>query len=596
MASEKVDVVVVGAGWYGLCAAKTYLQVNPGTNVVVLEEAASAGGVWAKHRLYPGLKSNNQYGLYDPNLGTYEYPDFPMKPFGVTPGTHIPGEIVHEYLVAYAKKFGVYDRIRFNSKLATAEYLTAENQWLLTIGEGEAAKTLLTDKLIMAMGVTNEPFVPVFEGQEAFDRPLFHAKELLRHSDELLKNAKTVTVFGGSKSAWDAVYLFASNGIKVNWVVRSKGTGFCWMAPSKVTPAKKWIEKLVTTRFLCWFSPCIWDQADGYAGVRNFMHGTAVGRGIVDTFFGILGSDVTALCGYDKHPETKKMKPLSNPFFIASTLSILNYPTDIFEYVRDGTVTIHIKDIDHLSPGQIHLSDPAKPEENTVIDTDALICSTGWKYKPRVKFLPEGIDRDLGLPYVNKEIADYADEELTKKADAEILKKYPRLANQPIVNPNYQPLHGNSEHDELNRPFRLWRLIAPADKRFRNSIAFCGALMNLDTSITAHIQSLWTVAYMTNRLKPAEEKTQDEMEWEATLWSRFGRWRTSGGFGRRYPDFVFDSVAYFSHLLQDLGIEPLRKTGFFNRVFNPYGPEDYVTVVDEWIDKNKKTADAAAAE
>ncbi|EPS36892.1 hypothetical protein H072_9554 [Dactylellina haptotyla CBS 200.50] len=596
MATEKVDVVVVGAGWYGLCAAKTYLQVHPETNLVVLEEAATAGGVWAKHRLYPGLKSNNQYGLYDPNLGTYEYPDFPMKPFGVEPATHIPGEVVHEYLVAYATKFNVFDKIRFNSRLGSAEYKEDDNQWLLTIGsEGGAPKTLLTDKLIMATGITSEPFLPTFKGSETFGAPLFHAKDLLQHSEELLKNAKNVTVFGGSKSAWDAVYLFASKGIKVNWVVRSKGTGFCWMAPPKVTPAKKWIEKLVTTRFLCWFSPCIWDEADGYAGVRNFMHGTAIGRGIVDTFFGILGGDVATLNGYDKHPETKKMKPLTNPFFIASTLSILNYPTDIFEYVRNGTVTIHIKDIDHLSPGQIHLSDPEKPDELDTLETDALICSTGWKYKPHVKFLPEGIEKDLGVPYINKEIKDYADEELTQKADAEILKKYPRLANQPTINPKYESLTSDSEHDDLNRPFRLWRLIAPPTKQFRNSITFCGALMNLDTSITAHIQALWSVAYLTNKLKPAEEKSEDDIKWEATLWSRFGRWRTSGGFGRRYPDFVFDSVAYFSHLLKDLDIEPFRKTGVFSQVFYPYGPEDYVTVVDEWLEKSEKKPAAVTA-
>ncbi|KAF3937967.1 hypothetical protein ABW19_dt0203931 [Dactylella cylindrospora] len=588
MATEKVDVVVVGAGWYGLCIAKTYLQVYPETNLVVLEEASTAGGVWAKHRLYPGLKSNNQYGLYDPNLGTYEYPDFPMKPFGVEPATHIPGEIVHEYLTAYAKKFGVFNKIRFNNKLVSAEYKEDENKWLLTVQEGEMIKTTLTDKLVLATGLTSEPFLPQIKGSESFERPLFHAKDLLQHSDELLKTAKKVTVFGGSKSAWDAVYLFASKGIKVDWVVRSSGSGFCWMSPPKVTPAKKWIEKLITTRFLTWFSPCIWDGADGYAGVRSFMHGTFIGRGIVDTFFGILGSDVQALNGYDKHPETKKMKPWTNPFFIASTLSILNYPTDIFDYIRDGTVAIHIKDIDYLSAGEVHLSEPSSTEGDTVLESDALICSTGWKYKPHIKFLPEGIEKDLGLPYVNKEIPDFADEELTKKADAEILAKYPRLANQPVVNPNYTPLPGDAEHNDLNRPFRLWRLIAPPTKHFKNSITFCGALMNLDTSITAHIQSLWSVAYMNHKLKPAEEKTEDEIEYEATLWSRFGRWRTSGGYGRRYPDFVFDSVAYFSHLLKDLDVEPLRKQGLFNQVFNPYGPEDYVTVVEEWMEKNAK--------
>ncbi|OCL02531.1 hypothetical protein AOQ84DRAFT_268633, partial [Glonium stellatum] len=90
---ESFDLVVVGAGWYGLAAAKTYVELHPTEDVVVLESASTVGGVWAQHRLYPGLRSNNM-------LGTYEYPDFPMDSatFGVQPGEHIPGPVVHQYL------------------------------------------------------------------------------------------------------------------------------------------------------------------------------------------------------------------------------------------------------------------------------------------------------------------------------------------------------------------------------------------------------------------------------------------------------------------------------------------------------------------
>ncbi len=80
-----------------------------------MEASSTPGGVWAKHRLYPGLKSNNM-------LGTYEYPDFPLdsETFGVKPGEHIPGTVLHEYLTKYAEKFGILDKIRCNSKVVTA--------------------------------------------------------------------------------------------------------------------------------------------------------------------------------------------------------------------------------------------------------------------------------------------------------------------------------------------------------------------------------------------------------------------------------------------------------------------------------------------
>jgi hypothetical protein len=31
-----------------------------------------------------------------------------------------------------------------------------------------------------------------------------------------------VTVFGGTKLAWDAIYNYATNGIQVDWVIRGR--------------------------------------------------------------------------------------------------------------------------------------------------------------------------------------------------------------------------------------------------------------------------------------------------------------------------------------------------------------------------------------
>ena len=94
--------------------------------------------------------------------------------------------------------------------------------------------------------------------------------------------------------------------------------------------------ELAHTRLLTWFSPCIWGFADGFSAVRRFLHGTVLGRKIVDSFWGILVDDLITLNSYDKHPETKNLKPWSNPFFLGSSLSILNYETNFFDLVRNG--------------------------------------------------------------------------------------------------------------------------------------------------------------------------------------------------------------------------------------------------------------------
>lgn len=198
-------------GWAGLAAAKTYLEVHPDAKLVVLDAHSSLGGVWAKEGLYPGLKSNNM-------VGTYEYSDFPMdeKTWRVKPGEHIPGEVVHDYLTKYAEKFGVLPHLRVNTKVQSAER-AEKGGWLLRLDSDLGS--ILTKKLIVATGMTSEPFIPTINGQELFGGQIFHIKDFSKKA-ATLETAKSVTVLGSTKSAWDAVYAYASKGIEVNWVIR----------------------------------------------------------------------------------------------------------------------------------------------------------------------------------------------------------------------------------------------------------------------------------------------------------------------------------------------------------------------------------------
>lgn len=198
-------------GWFGLAAAKTYLEVHPDAKLIVLEAESSVGGVWADHRLYPSLVSNNM-------LGTYEYSDFPMdeETWGIKAGQHIPGKLLYDYLTKYAEHFGVLPRVRLNSKVESAERGEGGG-WLLRIHQRPVS--ILSKKLIVATGLASEAFVPTFEGQESFGVPLFHSKNMLQHVDTL-ETTKSVTVLGATKSGWDVVYAYASKGIEVNWIIR----------------------------------------------------------------------------------------------------------------------------------------------------------------------------------------------------------------------------------------------------------------------------------------------------------------------------------------------------------------------------------------
>lgn len=560
---DEVDLVVVGTGWFGLAAAKTYIELHPSENVIILEAGATVGGVWAEQRLYPGLKSNNM-------LGTYEYGDFPMDgaTYGVEEGQHIPASILHRYLTDYTHHFGFFERIRFNSKVMTVEP-GREEGWILKIRTNNGDSQLFTKKLIVATGLTSAPFVPTLPGSEKFGAPIFHTSQFLAHEDTL-ETANHVNVLGGAKSAWDAAYAYASQGAIVNMIIRKNGHGPAWMAPAYVTPLKKWLEKLVHTRFLTWFSPCIWASEDGYPRIRSFFHRTVLGRSIVNTFWKILAQDIVDANGYDKDPELMKLKPWNSAFWIGSGLSILNYPTDFFDLVRNHQIKIYVADVTHLSEKTVHLS------TGETLPADILVCATGWKAHPPIEFTGGSTsDEQLGLPF-------YSDEpdKLAQKADSEILKLFPRLRDQP----NLDNISKVSEKiGGTNRPFRLYRFMVPPSTCEVRNLVFAGMTTTITTAIIAQTQALWISAYFDRKLDRVPQ-SKEAMDWETTLHSQFGKWRAPCGYGARVPDFVFDAIPYVDMLLRDLGLKSHRKDGVLEEIFGAYGPEDYRGIVDEWKD------------
>ncbi|KAI3321838.1 FAD/NAD(P)-binding domain-containing protein [Xylariaceae sp. AK1471] len=561
---EDFDCVVVGAGWYGLAAARQFHYTQPDCSLAVFDSQSSLGGTWADERLYPGLKCNNL-------LGTYEYPGFPMSSdrFNVKCGEHMSGEAINSYLKAYARHNGIDNLIHLNTK----------------------TKKVFEKRLILATRLTSEPFLPHFDGQEVFGGRIFHGKHFQQNSDTL-KTAEAVTVFGAGKLAWDAACAYATAGVKVNWVIRSSGRGPCWIAPPCVTPLKKWMEKLANVRFLSWFSPCIWGDADGYPKIRNFYHGTAIGRFIVDSFWKALGDDVMTLNKYDAHPERAKLKPWTEAMFTGASFSILNYEQDIMELVKSDLIDVHIGEVDHLSPSKVHLAD----------GTD-----TGWKHVPPIKLLPKGIEKELGIPHRladDSTAEDLANQRhLIERADKEILQRFPRLQRQPVWNRNYKPLteqQGIDSEDEATpraqlTPYMLYHFLVPPSPRFlRNrDIAFAGMISNFSNAVAAHVSGLWISAYFSGKLTIDPSATVDDeaalrkLQYETVLFNRWGKWRYPTDWGNKNPNFVFDLVPYLDLLQRDLGLNPYRKKGWFAEITDPYGPEDYQDINDEWLRKQK---------
>lgn len=293
--------------------------------------------------------------------------------------------------------------------------------------------------------------------------------------------------------------------------------------------------------------------------------------------------------------------------FTGTSFSIFNYDTDFFDLIKNGDkISIHVGEVNHLSPGKVHLAD------GTELESDAFLAVTGWKHVPPMKFLPEGIDKQLGLPHALSEDAPAEDlanqQDLIERADKEILERFPRLKDQPVWNKDYVPLTSQNGIDTTDAitpwtpltPYMLHHFIVPPSERFLRlrDVAFVGMVSNFSNVITAHIQGLWVSAYFSGLLAndPAtaigDEKAMQALRYKTVLHNRFGKWRYPTDWGSKAPNFIFDAVPYLDMLQRDMGLEPRRKGGFMAEIWDPYGPEDYRNINDEWRRKyeNAKSA------
>ena len=587
------DVVVVGAGVAGLPMAKTYLHFEPNIKLLILDQNKTIGGVWAKEKLYPGLRSNNL-------IGTYEFTDFPMHDgFGVKKEQHIPGTVIHEYLRQYAERFDLSRRITFERKVKSAEKI--QKGWRLQVAFTDGSEktsegrleALTCSKLIVATGLTSEPNSVAFVGSQNFEKPIIQFASLPKEHSRLLEDPsiRHVTVYGSGKSAYDAVYLLVTSGKPVTWILRKSGRGPVYMVPPHIYlgPFRCWLEKLSTTRIVTWFSPCVWGDVDGFGYVRSLLHGTKVGKWIFDTFWGKLQSDIIVQGGLEKNEETRKLKPHVPIMWYGTNVGMLNYPTSFHDLLSGGQVKIIREDVDSLEGGN-----KLKLKDGTLVETDAIITNMGWNFAPSIEFLPKELHSDLGIPSKNlsktqKELWNKMD----AQADVEILQRFPKLQEGPQL--HRQP----SEYS----PWRLWRGAAPPLLKEKNLI-FSGMLHSYNTTTVAEILSVWAYAYMNGKLSEptkalseninkawvSEDKShevdgfEDAILYETALFNRSGALRYPYGFSMWYPDFVFDGLCYWDLLVQDLGVRSWRKGwGFLGEVFGgSYGLSDYIGLADEW--------------
>ncbi|HZU76370.1 MAG TPA: NAD(P)/FAD-dependent oxidoreductase, partial [Dehalococcoidia bacterium] len=207
--AEHFDVLIVGAGISGIGAAYHLQHQLPGTSFVVLEALENFGGTWWTHR-YPGIRS-------DSDLYTFGYR---FKPWTGAPIAS--AEEIRTYMGEVIAENQLDRHIRYNHKITSARWSSAEQQWTIDAictTNGEELR-FTAGFLWMCQGYYRhaEGYTPAWPGMARFQGRIVHPQTW---PEDLNYRDKRVVVIGSGATAATLIPAIAGDCAHVTMLQRS---------------------------------------------------------------------------------------------------------------------------------------------------------------------------------------------------------------------------------------------------------------------------------------------------------------------------------------------------------------------------------------
>jgi cyclohexanone monooxygenase len=158
--TDRVEVLIVGAGFSGLLAAARLRQVGV-TSIRVIDDGADAGGTWYWNR-YPGAQCDIESYIYLPLLEELGY--MPTEKY-----SHGPEIQAHAH--AIAEHFGLMEDACFQTRVTSMRWDDAATAWVVSTDRGDR---MYAQFVIMAIGPLSRPKLPGIPGIEDFNGHSFH--------------------------------------------------------------------------------------------------------------------------------------------------------------------------------------------------------------------------------------------------------------------------------------------------------------------------------------------------------------------------------------------------------------------------------------
>jgi cation diffusion facilitator CzcD-associated flavoprotein CzcO len=169
------DAIVVGAGPAGLAAAASIRA--RGLNPIILEKSNSVGSVWRRHYDRLHLHTDRGHCALPGLLMPLSYGHYPSR-----------AQVV-EYLESYAATFDL--KPRFNTPVSEVRRNGA--LWSAKAGD----ETIEAPVIVIATGLADFPYSPVWPGIETFSGPILHSSRY-RNPKSFAGQRVLVVGFGNS--------------------------------------------------------------------------------------------------------------------------------------------------------------------------------------------------------------------------------------------------------------------------------------------------------------------------------------------------------------------------------------------------------------
>ncbi|MET1060706.1 MAG: NAD(P)/FAD-dependent oxidoreductase [Nocardioides sp.] len=345
--SDHLDVLILGAGLSGIGAACQLTREHPATTYAVLEARAVSGGTWDLFR-YPGIRS-------DSDMFTLGYR---FRPWSGTRAL-ADGPSILRYVRDTAREYGVDRHIRYDHRVASAEWDRDAARWTVTVETSEGTRQLTCAFLWSCTGYYDydHGHQPDLPGIADFTGDVIHPQHWPEDFDHA---GKRIVVIGSGATAVTLVPALAETAAHVTMLQRSPT--YILSVPSddglaarlgKVLPAH---AAYAATR---WKNILISSGLYKLSRSRPHLVRSLIRRATVAA---VPGVDV------DTH-----FNPRYDPW---DQRLCLAPDGDLFRALRHGTADVVTDTIETFTPTGIRLASGAE------LEADAVVTATGLRLKP----------------------------------------------------------------------------------------------------------------------------------------------------------------------------------------------------------------------